>query len=174
MAHGAQAAQPASDAIIEARMKFAYDAAVNELTREDQTLGNLRNRTNGVLAIAALVTSFAAGIGFIQADPTKGTKGALFPNWASIGLLAILAVIMVLNVVVMWPIDFAFGPNARAFLRACEKPAEGPIDRKMVERLIECARENTKKINIRTHLYQAAVFLLGTEVVVILVADLST
>lgn len=171
MSQGVETAQSASDALVEARMKFAYDAAVNELTREDQTLGNLRNRSNGVLTIAALITSFAAGIGFLQTDPTKGV---VFPNWAAISLLAILAAIVVLNVVIMWPIDFAFGPNARAFLRDSENPAQGPIDRKMVERLIECAGTNTKKINIRTHLYQAAVFLLGAEVVLILAASLST
>lgn len=33
-------------------------------------------------------------------------------------LLVILGVIVALNVVVMWPIDFVFGPNAMAFLAA--------------------------------------------------------
>ena len=171
MAEGADAAVTTRDALIEARLKFAYDAAVNELTREDQTLGNLRNRSNGVLTIAALITSFAAGIGFIQTDPSKGNT---FPTWAAVVLLVILAVIVALHVLVIWPIDFAFGPNAGAFLRAGENPAEGPIDRKMVERLIECAGTNTKKINIRVRMYQAAVFLLGAEVAVILAASLST
>ena len=167
----AGAATKAADALVEARIKLAYDAAVNELTREDTTLGNLRNRSNAVLTIAALITSFAAGIGFIQIDPAKGTT---FPNWAAIALLAILAVIVALNVVVMWPIDFAFGPSASAFLRVCENPAEGPIDRKMVEQLIECAGTNTRKINSRVRLFQLAVFLLGAEVAIILAASLST
>ena len=158
-------------AMIEARMKLAYDAAVNELTREDTTLGNLRNRSSSVLTIAALITSFAAGIGFIQTDPTKGIT---FPNWAAIALLATLAVIVALNIVIMWPIDFAFGPKASAFLRECEDPAEGPIDRQMVKRLIESASDNSTKINSRVKLFQVAVFLLGTEVTIILAASLST
>ncbi|HXR74194.1 hypothetical protein [Actinocrinis sp.] len=165
------AAAKTTESLVEARMKLAYDAAVNELTREDTTLGNLRNRSNTVLTIAALITSFAAGIGFIQIDPAKGTT---FPNWAAIALLVILGVIVALNVVVMWPIDFAFGPNAKAFLRASENPAEGPIDRKMVEQLVECAGTNTRKINSRVKLFQLAVFLLGVEVAIILAASLST
>lgn len=167
----AGAAVKTADALIEARLKLAYDAAVNELTREDTTLGNLRNRSNAVLTIAALITSFAAGIGFIQIDPSKANT---FPSWAAIALLVILGVIVALNVVVMWPIDFAFGPNARAFLRVCENPAEGPIDRKMVEQLVECAGTNTRKINSRVKLFQVAVFLLGAEVAIILAASLST
>lgn len=156
---------------VEARMKFAYDAAVNELTREDTTLGNLRNRSNAVLTIAALITSFAAGIGFIQTDPTKG---ATFPNWAAIALLVTLGVIVALNVVIMWPIDFLFGPNAMAFLGASEDPAEGPIDREMVVRLVQSARTNTRKINQRVKLFQIAVLLLGAEVAIVLAASLST
>ena len=171
MAEQTDAAVKAREALTEARMKFAYDAAVNELTREDTTLGNLRNRSSGVLTIAALITSFAAGIGFIQIDPTKGTT---FPNWAAIALLVILGVIVALNIVIMWPIDFAFGPNPEAFLGTCEDPADGPIDRQMVKRLIECAGDNSAKINRRVKLFQIAVFLLGAEVAIILAASLST
>jgi hypothetical protein len=161
----------APESIVQARMKFAYDAAVNELTREDTTLGNLRNRAAGVLTIAALITSFAAGIGFIQTDPTKGST---FPNWAAITLLAILVVIVGLNVVIMWPIPFDFGPSPKGFLLAPEDPALGPIDRTMIDRLIGSAAKNTTKINSRVKLFQAAVFLLGAEVAVILAASLST
>jgi hypothetical protein len=171
MAEESGAAVKTQAALVEARMKLAYDAAVNELTREDTTLGNLRNRSSGVLTIAALITSFAAGIGFIQIDPTKGTT---FPNWAAITLLVILTVIVALNVVIMWPIDFAFGPNAGAFLLDCENPADGPIDREMVNRLIKSAGANSKKINSRVKLFQVAVLLLGAEVAVILAASLST
>lgn len=171
MAEDADTAVKAHDELVEERLKLAYDAAVNDLTRQDTTLGNLRNRSSGVLTIAALITSFAAGIGFIQINPSKG---AAFPNWAAITLLAILAVIVALNVVIMWPIDFAFGPNPSAFLRESEDPATGPIDRQMIKRLIECAGGNSKKINGRVKLFQLAVFLLGAEVAVILAASLST
>jgi hypothetical protein len=168
---GTAAATTTDDSLVQARIKLAYDAAVNELTREDTTLGNLRNRSNAVLTIAALITSFAAGIGFIQTDPTKGNA---LPNWAAITLLGLLAVIVVLNVIIMWPIDFDFGPDPRAFLRTSKSPADGPIEREMVAALIESSRLNSRKINGRVKLFQLAVFLLGVEVVVILAASLST
>lgn len=168
---GATTTATAEELLVQARIKFAYDAAVNDLTRQDTTLGNLRNRSSAVLTIAALITSFAAGIGFIQTDPTKGST---FPNWAAITLLGLLAVIVVANVIIMWPIDFDFGPDPHAFLRTCKNPADGPIDRELIVELIASSGLNSKKINDRVKLFQLAVFLLGVEVVVILAASLST
>jgi hypothetical protein len=66
-----------ADQTSDKRLELAYDAAQKKLAMQDTTLGNVRTRANTLLATAALFTSFSAGIGLLNNDPTKGGLSVL-------------------------------------------------------------------------------------------------
>src|SRR3954452_3505216 len=68
------AASPPNEVI-----KLAYEEARAALKEQDATLSNIRNRATGLLAAAAVGTSFAAAVGLLNTDPARGT---VLPIWA--------------------------------------------------------------------------------------------
>ena len=73
------------------RITLAYEAATDVLQSQDVTLGNVRTRAGTVLTVAALLTSFAAGLGLINVD---SRNGAVFPAtgaWTLLGVLVAIA-----------------------------------------------------------------------------------
>src|ERR1700722_3746323 len=82
------------------RLQIAYDAGAKFLAQQDTTVSNLRNRTTALLSSAAVATSFAAGLGLINTDPTKG---AVFPHWAAYAMLGLLIGIGSLSLFILWP-----------------------------------------------------------------------
>lgn len=65
-------------------IRLAYDEARAALREQDATLANVRNRATGLLAAAAVGTSFGAAVGLLKTDPSRGY---LFPRWAMWALL---------------------------------------------------------------------------------------
>jgi len=53
-------------------IKLAYEEARAGLKEQDSTLSNIRNRATGLLAAAAVATSFAAAVGLLNTDPGRG------------------------------------------------------------------------------------------------------
>ena len=112
----------AGGAVSDSRLELAYDAAVNLLSVQSAALGNLRNRATGLLSVAALATTFSTGLGLINQDPTKGS---LFPEWATVFLLAILVALGVLSMVILWPIrGWAYAVDPRIVLQKLEYEKE--------------------------------------------------
>jgi len=63
-------------------IKLAYEEARAALKEQDATLSNIRNRATGLLAAAAVGTSFAASVGLLCSTPTLQETPA-WPMWAS-------------------------------------------------------------------------------------------
>ena len=95
------------------RLQMAYDAGKAALAQQDTTLGNIRNRATGLLTTAGLATSFAAGLGLLNTDPTKGS---VFPIWAAFTLIGLFAAIGVISIAILWPMQFGFGPDSGLIL----------------------------------------------------------
>ena len=93
---------------------MAYDEARAALREQGDTLTNVRNRATGVLAAAAVATSFSATAGLLNTD--RGS-GDVFPAWGAWLLLAILVIIAVGVMVVLWPAkSWVYGPQPSQLL----------------------------------------------------------
>src|SRR5215208_3361777 len=115
-------------------LELAYDAALQALSQQDVSLGNLRNRATGLLSAAALVTSFAAGLGLLNTDPEKGE---VFPVWAGVTLLCILIVIGALTMKILWPVNYHHGADAKQLMEQKRQGrSEDDVREYMVERLM--------------------------------------
>jgi hypothetical protein len=100
-------------------IKLAFEEARAALKEQDATLGNLRNRATGLLAAASVGTSFAASVGFVNTDPSKGP---VFPQWAGWTLLPLTVLIGGAVMAILWPASrWSFGPTATMILGASDK-----------------------------------------------------
>jgi hypothetical protein len=157
------------NALIYERVRIAYDAALSELARQDQTLSNIRNRATGTLTVATLVTSLAVGLGFLR---TSNSAGPTFPTWARWTLFAILLAIVLLHLVINWPVKRIFGASPGTALWAGETPVDNPIRRAVVETLIRDGEKNEIWNTVCARLYEVQAFALVTEVIIIIIATL--
>ncbi len=150
------------------RLQLAYEAGQAALAQQDATLGNVRNRTTGLLTTAGLATSFAAGIGLINTDPTKGV---VFPVWAAITLLCQFAAIGIISVVVLWPVQFGFGPDSALILNMHDKNnGTDEILRFVTKELTDWRGKNARKIALRMKAFEAGCALLVAEIGVLIAA----
>ena len=143
--------------------------AAAALSQQDATLANLRNRTTGLLTAAALVTSFASGLGLIHTDPSQGQ---LFPHSVACVLLGLLAAIGGLSGYVLWPAkSFAFGPDAGRMLEMQEAGNTlHEIYSSIAKLMVACRTENRPKIHSRMRSFEAAMVLIVAEVFVLVIA----
>ncbi|KOU26228.1 hypothetical protein ADK49_04015 [Streptomyces sp. WM6349] len=75
---------------------------------------SLRTRASGILSVAALVTSFSAGLGLVNADPTRGR---LLPDWAPWTLLGLLLTLGGCAFLILLPTrQWLHGPSARIIM----------------------------------------------------------
>lgn len=155
--------------LIDARTRNAYDSVLRKLTRQDQSLSNLRNRATGILTIAALITSFATGLGFFKSN---SSNVPVFPNWARWTLLAILLFMILLHLVISLPVKRTFGANPDAVLVCQDIPPEGVVRKSLVKGLIESSKKNERWITACSVLYQVQAFCLVAEAIIIIVATL--
>jgi hypothetical protein len=94
-------------------LKLAYEAAGDALKQQDSTLGNLRTRATGLLAAAAVGTSFVASVGLYKSQPGSQT----LPTWAEWSLLALTILIGASVMLTLWPTNsWNFGANPPALL----------------------------------------------------------
>lgn len=151
------------------RLQIAHDAAANFLAQQDTTLGNLRNRTTALVGSAAVATSFAAGLGLINPDPTKGAQ---FPHWAAFVMLGVLIAIGALSLFIWWPIEkFVFAPQSELILADFANSKDvNEILIQSIERMNAGHVLNAKGIHCRMNAFRAAAPLLIVEVIVLILS----
>jgi hypothetical protein len=150
------------DIVPTVRFQMAYDAAANELSKQDNTLTNLRNRANGILSIAALITSFASGLGFL--------KNKAIPSWLTIIVLCIMIAIGALVMFILWPIEWYFCPDPRKIL--VEPGADDDAVRESLAKgMISGSEVNRGKLAHRAFCYQGAIVLLLAETAFVVYAS---
>ncbi|MFJ4722376.1 hypothetical protein [Streptomyces luteogriseus] len=103
--HGRRAGRESNDGLSISTITLAYEAATEALKAQNHTLTNLRNRAAGLLASAALVTSFASTLGLTG---RLSVEGRALPIWEVITLMALLILIGGLSMAVMWPAQIFF------------------------------------------------------------------
>ncbi|WP_374023220.1 hypothetical protein [Mycobacterium sp. HNNTM2301] len=145
------------------RLELAYDAAQKKLAMQDTTLGNVRTRANTLLATAALFTSFSAGIGLLNNDPTKG---AVFPSCASVALLIIVVLLGGCVFYVVWTATgWHFVPSASIIMENIRaNKTEDQIRTLITDAMIQGGKENQPKLDRRQLAFRVAVILLVAEV----------
>lgn len=143
------------------RLELAVNAGLANLKQQDTTFGNLRNRSAGVLTTAALVTTFAGGLGLIEKSR--------IPRWAALALLVVLVLIGVLVVAVQWPARvWSFGLDPGLILERVDSGYdEDGLHRYLARELKTAMSSNDKIIHKRGILYRIAAGLLMVEVVIL-------
>ncbi len=150
------------------RITLAYDAAKDVLQSQDVTLGNVRTRASTVLTVAALLTSFAAGLGLINVD---SRNGAVFPAGGAWVLLGVLVAMAALVLYVLWPVDrWHFGPDpAKIVELRSTGTTEVEIRESEVTAMIAGIGSNARHIAGRQTAFRFSVVLLVVEVLVLVV-----
>jgi hypothetical protein len=158
-------------AVGETTLELAYDAALDSLKMQEARLSGLRTRATGVLSAAALVTGFSTGLGLINTNPKMGV---VFPKWAALALLAVLVAIGALDMVVLWPAQWQFGPDVREMLRKHDAgTAVDDIRRYVIDDALGGVERNKKHLNLRFLCYQWSAGLLVGEVIILVAALVS-
>jgi hypothetical protein len=154
------------------RLELAYDAAVKALEQQAATLNGLRGRATGVLSTAALVISFATGLGIFGTDPNESL---VLPRWDAYSLLGLVVVIGVLCMFVVWPKqEWHFGPAAETILERVDLGMDiNEVRRVGTERLTEGRLSNELDIKRRALFFQIAIGLLIVEVALLIAGILS-
>lgn len=148
-------------------LTLAFDEARAALKEQDATLNGLRNRATGLLAAASVGTSFAASIGFLNADPGKGPA---FPVWAGWSLLPLTVLIGAAVMAILWPTkDWSFGLTPQRILDAIDEDPDA-VRRTATMAMIRAAEGNQKVIQFRMRAYRGAVAVLLLETAVLVLA----
>jgi hypothetical protein len=149
------------------RLELAYDAGQKQLAMQDTTLGNVRTRANNLLAVAALFTSFAAGLGLINADKTKGP---VISPCAAIALLIIVLLLGIMVIYVIWPVNgWVFVPSAAKIMDKYNEGADEEAIRKyVIQKMIEGGKKNDEALRDKQLMFRVAVILLVLEIVLLL------
>ncbi len=147
---------------VDTRLVLAYEAAKAVLSGQDTTLGNTRTRANNLLATAALLTSFAAGIGLLNPDPKKGVTFPALEAWLLLGVLVALAALVLY---VLWTIDpWHFGPDPKEIMRLrAEGNSEEVIREFVIGKLLEGIDVNRENLRKKQAAFRGAAFLLLVE-----------
>lgn len=146
------------------RLERAVDAGLAILSQQDSTLGSIRNRAAAVLTTAALVTSFAGGLGLLGKQQ--------FPHWAALALLGVLVPIGALVVMVQWPLNqWAAGLDPALILARIDSgDSEDALDRYLAQQLHEAMADNEGVVRRRGLMYRLAAGFLVVEVLILAAA----
>lgn len=155
------------------RLELAYNAVLATLARQDATLTTLRNRAAAILSVAALLTSFSAGVGLVQSDRTKPHP---FPTWAGYTLIGLIVAMAIATLVVLWPVgEWTFGAGAQLLLdRSAQGKSLDIVREETIVDLLVCKKENDGEFAKRMIFYKAALLLLPIEVVVVLAGAITS
>jgi hypothetical protein len=164
-----QQAIPLEEAKTDRVLELAYEAAKEALKMLDGTLGSTRTRAVSVLTVTALLTSFSAGIGFINTDRTKGPVLQTWSTWLLLGILLLMGALVLF---VLWPVpDWAFGPSAGIILDEQAKGrTESHIRQFVVNEMVKGIHDNTKALRHRQAAFRCSVLLLLAEATALVVA----
>ena len=156
-------------AVADEGLGIAFDAGVAALKQQNDILNSIRTRASGVLAAAALVTSFGGGLGFIRSDSLHGEA---FPRWAGLLLAGVVVSIGILAMAVQWPIrSWAYGLHPRLVIEEVDNGKdEDALRRDLTLKMAEAMVENSTRLQRCSRLYQVAVGLLVVEVLVFALA----
>lgn len=147
--------------------RLAYDEARAALREQDATLANVRNRATGLLAAAAVGTSFAAGVGLLNTDPARG---ATFPLWAGWTMFGLITSIGVGVSIVLWPVTrWSFGPHPAALLRHASHDADDTL-RRATEAMIVAMASNDRLLTRRMTTYRITVGVLMIDILLLVAA----
>jgi hypothetical protein len=144
-------------------LKLAYEAGVAGLKQQTDSLGNIRNRAAGVLAAAALVTSFGGGLGLIHVDQSRARLSLA-------GLRSCFWVFLLPSVLWLLQLNGLSRAGLMGFIQnwfsrsAIIKLDEDVLRRGLVLKMADAMRENSTALRKRIRFYQAAVGLLIAEV----------
>lgn len=151
------------------RLALAYAAGEQQLAALTSSMESLRTRANNILAATALFVSFAAGIGLLNTDPSKG---AVLPTPAKALLLGLIVAVGVLSLLVAWPVkEWVYTTSAAKILKRRESGDDEDAIRKFViEAMIAGARANRKKLDRKQSAFRWATILLVAEIAVLAIA----
>jgi hypothetical protein len=154
-------------------LELAYDAAKATLSLQDGTIGSIRNRATAMFTAAALAVSFTGTVGLISGD---GKVSRAYPLWASMSLLAVMTLMATAVMAIQWPAKrFHFGPSAAVILaRLAAGEDEDGIRRFVAEAMVDGAKTNAAAIKVRQRLLRVVVALLWLEIIMIVVAIVTT
>lgn len=149
------------------RLELAYNAGAKQLEMQDATLANVRTRANNLLAVAALFTSFAAGLGLVNADRSK--EPVISPC-AAVALLVIVVLLGFMVICVIWTVDeWVFVPSAAKIMEKYqEDDDEDAIRMFVINALIDGAKKNDAALRDKQLYFRVAVILLLVEIVLLL------
>jgi hypothetical protein len=160
-----------NDADADPRFELAYEEAKRAVDFQQGSLRDLRSRAGNLIAIAAAVTSFAAGVGLIQTDPSKPE---VFPTWAAYVLLALLVAIGALALAVLWPTEWNFTLNApkiiEKYIDATPSLSLKDLHKELAIYLQGAYTKNHKKLEGRATAYRVGAALLILEVAILVFA----
>jgi hypothetical protein len=154
------------------RYEMAFQEAVRAVGQQEGSLKSLRDRASALTSTAAVATTFGAGVGLLNIDPTKGSVFPVF--WAGVLLLLVVG-ILVVGLIVLWPTDgWVFSLNARILV---EGWIEGPTQQATLDQLhrfnaiyLQDQYElNKARLHWRVTVYRIGVGLLFAEVLIFLV-----
>lgn len=148
---------------------LAYEAAKARLASQTSAFESLRTRASGILGVATLVTSFSAGLGLINVDPTTGR---LLPAWAPWTLMGLLLAVGWCAFVILLPTrQWSHGPSARIIM---EKWAGGAAERDalvfLTGAMVDAQLQNSTELGRRAWAYRVAVLLLLAQVLTLVAA----
>ncbi|MCX4546804.1 hypothetical protein [Streptomyces sp. NBC_01565] len=148
------------------KYKLAYDAAIHALAQQDATLTNLRNRTTGLITIAALIGSFSSFFGL-------GTKDRPLPVWFAVTVISFIALILIGAIYVLWPKgNWSFGPDPSKIIDS--EYVDHMLTWGLADGMADSLQDNEKQIRQRGRVYSACVVLLGLEAAFVVAASLAS
>ncbi|MFI1377229.1 hypothetical protein ACH4UY_35170 [Streptomyces longwoodensis] len=154
-------------------LDLAYDAGVTRLASQTATFEGLRTRASQIFILAALVTSFATGLGLLNTD---AKKGPVLPWWGPWALLLVLVAVGWVAFLVLLPTqNWTHGPDPEKILMLREKAERGDVSIRSaklcaVQEMVVARGENTNELGKRVCFYRLAVYLLVLEVAVLALA----
>ncbi|MET9567920.1 hypothetical protein ACFYNW_12660 [Streptomyces virginiae] len=115
------------------------------------------------------MTSFSAGLGLVNADPTQGR---LLPDWAPWTLLGLFLALGGCAFLILLPTrQWLHGPSARIIM---EMWADGTTDHhakvELTGAMVDAQRQNSKELGRRSRTYRLAVLLLLAQVLTLVAA----
>jgi hypothetical protein len=145
--------------------RLAYDEARAALREQDLTLGSVRNRATALLAAAAVGTSFAASVGLLNTDPSRGE---VFPVWAGWAMLVLVTSVGAGVMVILWPSGWKYGPRPGKLLDSVGRDPDAVL-RAATEAMIAAFESNNRQLRKRINVHRAAVTVLMAQVVLLIV-----
>ena len=145
-------------------LKLGYEATLLALSRQDQSLNNLRNRATGLLSAITIATTVGASVGIVNYDPTKG---AIIPEWTARLALALALLVGILIILILWPTrGWHHHPSPLTYLKFREE-SENEFLKQAITGLGNGISGNARILNRRYRYFQAATIIVLADLVAV-------